>query len=364
MPTKSTWTITGTIAALLIIALLAVTVPVTRGALEQTACDWAGLACERAPDPPPPEEDTDRRVELPPIEAATWGHYAALGDSYSSGDGADDYAAATTKDLACYRSANAYPELVAEGREFAGGLLFLACSSERGWRMLEELGEPGAQITGISPQTSLVTLGIGGNDLGFSTVLQTCMLRVPFVDHYACVNQEEEIEERMQEFGDTFDELLTEIRDRAPDARVLFVGYPRIFPENPSGMYYTLSSSDQEWLNATTERFNRLLSEAVAEADAEIAEDGGVGSVEFVDVYEALDGHEVGSAKPWVHGVVLDRAGDRPLDIDRSTFHPNADGQAAISTRVDARIESGPDRPIHVTRSTLENLSPELLAVE
>ncbi|MDS1270988.1 SGNH/GDSL hydrolase family protein [Lipingzhangella sp. LS1_29] len=358
------WIITVSIASVLIICVVLASVPATRTAIQNASCALLGLGCPPVPGEPGPDEEDDPawRQELAPQDAATWGHYVALGDSYSSGDGADDYSNETQRDRNCYRSANAYPHRLAESSDFAGNLSFLACSGQRGSSMLENLDEEHAQLAALTPETSLVTIGIGGNDIGFSSVLQACMLRVPFVDRNACVGQEDEIEDRMEEFEDTFAELLTEVRTRAPDARVLVVGYPRIFPEDPQSMYYTLSTGDQSWLNTTIQRFNNQIRDAVVETDAQIAEAGAVGSVEFVDTYDALDGHEVSTDESWVNGVILDRGTQQAVTVDRATFHPTAAGQSAVGDRVAEQVEDGPGREVYVRQNTLDRVADGPLA--
>ncbi|GAA3735981.1 lysophospholipase L1-like esterase [Spinactinospora alkalitolerans] len=355
----------GAIAAVLVVTCIVVAaVPATRGAVRQAWCDLSGTWC--GPGLPPPGDGPDedgRLVELSPVEAATWGNYYALGDSYSSGDGAEDYAPDTAVADGCWRSANAYPETVARSYDFAGELTFLACSGQRGNVMLESLDSEDSQIASLTPHTSLVTIGIGGNDLGFTSVLKTCMLRVPLLESSACQAQEDDVDKRMRTFEATFADVLAEVRERVPDSRVIVLGYPRLFVEEPSGLYYTLTSGDQIWLNDTIQRFNEQLEEAVAEVDAGIADWGEVGSVEFVDVYDALDGHEVGTEEPWVNGVLLRSLTDG-ITIDRSTFHPTSEGQNAVSARVRAQVEEGPGRPIYATRSTVDNASPEVLAAE
>ncbi|MGI5120828.1 SGNH/GDSL hydrolase family protein [Marinactinospora thermotolerans] len=352
-------------AALALVCALVLAIPTTRDGLFQAWCSLSdGAGCAGGPVSPGRDlDENDWRLPLPPLQAATWGNYFALGDSYSSGDGADDYLPGTAVADGCWRSANAYPEKIADTYDFAGDLAFLACSGQRGNAMLESLGTTDSQLDRVTAHASLVTIGIGGNDLGFTSVLKTCMLRVPLLDSGACIGQEEEIDRRMGAFEETFEELIGEVRDRAPDARVVVLGYPRLFPTEPTGMYYTLTSSDQVWLNETVERFNDQIRAAVDITDTEIAEAGQTGSVEFVDVYDALAGHEVGSEDPWVNGVLL-RDLTEGLKIDRSTFHPNAAGQEAVGERVRERIEAGPGRTLYVSRATVENASPDVLASE
>lgn len=309
-----------------------------------------------------PAEDGELLL-LSPVQAATWGNYYALGDSYSSGDGAYDYYPDTAVQGGCWRSANAYPELVADSYDFAGKLSFRACSGQRGHAMLDAIDEVGSQLDWNAPHTSLVTIGIGGNDLGFSSVLKTCMVRVPLLDSGTCTAQEEDIRKRMQKFETTFEELVGAVRERAPDARILVVGYPRIFPEEPVGSYYTLTASNQRWLNETIQEFNEQLAEAVAAHDTEIASSRSVGSVEFVDVYHALDGHEIGAEEPWVNGVLL-RNIAAGVTVDRSTFHPDADGHRAVGELVVEQIERGPGRPLYATFDVVAGATVETLAAE
>ncbi|ASU86362.1 SGNH/GDSL hydrolase family protein [Nocardiopsis gilva YIM 90087] len=361
---RRTWVLGSLAVSLVLACVIVIAVPVTRTGMLGLWCEVTGRGC--AEQPPPPDdapEVPDWRVEMSPVDAATWGHYVALGDSYSSGDGAGDYLPGTAKSGGCWRSANAYPQRILSAYDFAGDLGFVACSSQKGRAMLKEVGSADSQLDRITPHTSLITLGVGGNDLGFTPVLRTCMVRLPLVEADACTGQEKDVEKRMEKFKATFDDLLAEIRDRAPDARVVVLGYPRLFPAKPQGMYYTLTVGDQKWLNDTIKRFNLQLENAVNRADAEIADESQVGSVEFVDIYTVFKGHEVDAEEPWLNGVLI-RDLSEGIKVDRSTFHPTAAGQAAFTDRVAERIASGPGRALYVTRDTLDNADPDVLVAE
>ncbi|PRY01666.1 SGNH/GDSL hydrolase family protein [Allonocardiopsis opalescens] len=305
----------------------------------------------RPPEPEASGSPPDWRIELAPAEAAVWGGYLALGDSYSSGDGADSYAPGTARDGGCWRSDNAYPHRVAEVHAFAGGLGFWACSGQRGQGMLDQLGGADSQLDRLEAGTSLVTLGVGGNDLGFVPVLRTCMVRLPFVDADACAAQEAEIIERMDVLDGVLAEILAVVAERAPDARVLLVGYPRLFPPEPEGWYYTLPPEDQRWMNTMAAEFNERLRAAARRADELRTSGDGVGSVEFVDTYDAFDGHEVGTDEPWLNGVVLASREEGGITVDRSSFHPNAVGHRIVGQVISAQVELGPGRPLLVSRA-------------
>ena len=349
---------------LILVLVLTLAVPVTRDGLLGLWCDATGGVCPGEPLPPITEDEKiDWRVEVEPEEAVLWGNYVALGDSYSSGDGAGDYDPETAEPGECWRSENAYPHLIAQEFDFEGSLAFYACSSHRGKQMLEQIGTPQSQIERVTEHTSLVTVGIGGNDLGFIPVLRTCIVRMPLLERTACTAQEDEVNERMDAFEETLTEVLSQIRDRAPDARVLVLGYPRLFPEEPPGMYYTLSAGDQRWLNTVAERFNERIRDTVYRADGDIYGSRQVGSVEYVNVFSALSGHEVSAEDAWLNGIVLGELGEG-MRVDRASFHPTAAGQRSVAERVRLQIAEGPERLLYQSRDRLESVSPEVLTRE
>lgn len=354
------------VAALVLILVVTMAVPATRDSVTDFWCDVTGGVC---PGDPPPlteeeqQEELDWRVRVDPEEAALWGNYVALGDSYSSGDGAGDYDPSTAEPGGCWRSENAYPRLISEEYEFSGTLAFFACSSHKGEDMLSQLGTPESQIERVTDHTSLVTVGIGGNDLGFIPVLRTCIVRMPILDNTACVDQEEEVSDRMEQFEETLTQVLEEIHERAPDARILVLGYPRLFPEDPTGMYYTLSVSDQKWLNTVAQRFNEAIRDTVYRVDGDVYGERDVGSAEYVNVFSSLNGYEVSADEAWLNGIVLGELGEG-LEVDRASFHPTAEGQMSMAERVRSQIEEGPERALYVTRETVERVDQDMLRSE
>lgn len=355
-------------SAVVVVLVMVVTLalPVGRAGLQNLWCEVTGGVCPGEAPPLTEEEqaeELDWRMRIEPEEAALWGNYVALGDSYSSGDGAGEYAPETMESGGCWRSENAYPKLLAEEFDFTGSLGFYACSSHKGSEMLEQIGTPESQIERVTEHTSLVTVGIGGNDLGFIPVLRTCMVRMPILDNSACVDQEDEVNERMDVFEETLTEVLWQVHERAPDARILVLGYPRLFPEEPSSMYYTLSVSDQRWLNSVAQSFNNRIRDTAYRVDGDVYGEREVGSVEYVNVSSSLNGYEVSADEAWLNGIVLGELGEG-LRVDRASFHPTAEGQMSIAERVRQQIEEGPERALYITRETIERVDEELLLEE
>ena len=99
-----------------------------------------------------------------PAEAASTIHFVALGDSYSSGVGAGSTSGS------CGQSPNAYPKLWAVANSVAS-FTFAACSGARTSDVIS------SQLSSLSAATTLVSITIGGNDVGFSSIMETCVLK-------------------------------------------------------------------------------------------------------------------------------------------------------------------------------------------
>lgn len=293
----------------------------------------------------PPDDST-----ATPLERATWGEYVALGDSYASGEGAGDYDPDTDYDHGdewdrdnwgddernrCHRSGNAYAEVIQRGGTgitFHGGSTFAACSGATQGDLTDSNASndhEDPQLDELDDDVSLVTLSIGGNDLGFGTVVADCIINgesgIPMLD--SCRDKHaDRIEERLEtlhgELVDTYDE----IQERAPDARVVIVGYPELFGQNPrDSLGNLLFAEDQAWMNEQAGELNDMLRSAAREA-----------GVEFIDPTAAFRGHGIGSDDPWIND--LNWGGPGLSLVDPGSFHPNAQGHDALADLVEEQI--------------------------
>ena len=283
-----------------------------------------------------------------PYEQAVSGRYVAMGDSYSSGEGAWDYEPGTDFDdrddlwpfdddeeahNRCHRSADAYARILGGSNPFAGGSDFVACSGS----VISDLDNPNHKETGEKPQTdaldddvSLVTLTLGGNDLGFGDVVQDCIMNgesgVPFLA--SCQSKHDErIAQRLPELRRELLAAYQDIHRLAPDARIVVVGYPQLFVEDPSDdIGNLLFAEDQQWMNQKAAELNAMLASAANEAGAE-----------FVDPTDTFRGHGLGSSDPWMND--LDWGGPGWMITDPSSFHPNATGHAALAQLIQEQLE-------------------------
>ncbi|GGP73005.1 SGNH/GDSL hydrolase family protein [Saccharothrix coeruleofusca] len=223
-------------------------------------------------------------VALVPAPAAP--EHVALGDSYAAGTGAGGESGE------CKRSDGAHPALLAAARGAA--LLFEACAGAT-------TAEVAGQAQRVSRHTALVTITVGGNDAGFVDVMTTCVLR----GEEACL-QRVEVAERFArtDLPGRLAGLYAAVRARTA-ARVLVMGYPRVFEPDPCPL--GLGERKRQALNRATD--------ALVEVTA--AEAGKAGFV-FVDVRDEFAGHGVCGDSPWVHGARL------PVG---ESYHPNRAGQ-------------------------------------
>jgi lysophospholipase L1-like esterase len=223
---------------------------------------------------------------------AAAGPYTALGDSYSSGVGTRTYYADSGS---CYRGPNAYPVQVAA--RLGAPLTFAACSGAKVADVLNQLGS-------LNTSTAFVTVSVGGNDAGFADVITRCALPWPFT----CTNEINNANNIIRNtLPGALDNLYTQIRSRAPNAKVVVAGYPRLFNGEECNLGARISPAEQASLNATADLLATTISGRAAAH--------GFG---FVDVRTAFTGHAVCDDVEWLNGL------SNPI---LESYHPNAAGQ-------------------------------------
>ena len=224
-------------------------------------------------------------------------HYVALGDSYSSGVGAGSYTSASGS---CDQSTKAYPALWDAANQPAA-YVSEACSGATTATVLS------SQLSALSAATTLVSITVGGNDVGFSSVMETCVL-LPTSSCVSAVNNAESL--MASQLPGELDSVLNAIKADAPHARVVVLDYPDLYDLSRSSFCIGLSTTDRTDLNNGA---NELDSQIQAAA----ARHGDV----FADVRSAFGGHEICDSSSWLHSVNF-------LDVSES-YHPTASGQSA-----------------------------------
>jgi len=266
------------------------------------------------------------------------GSYAALGDSYTAGLGIPEQTGATA---GCGQSTSSYPYLVA--RSLRLELTDVSCSSATIADMTAAQptgdGTNPAQLSALSSGTALVTVSIGGNDIGLIDIVTKCTeldlvpalipgrgssTLTPCEDFYTSGGTDQ-IRQRIQAVTGHLADTLTQIRERAPHARVYVVGYPDLLPAGGGGCGGALgiTAGDIAFLNREEVRLNGAL-EQVARA----AGDG------YVDTYTPSQGHDACSAPAsrWLEPLLTTSAA--------APLHPNAAGERAMADAVVEAVKS------------------------
>ncbi|MQY14570.1 Lipase 2 [Streptomyces sp. RB5] len=258
-----------------------------------------------------------------PAQADPAEHYVALGDSYTSGPRIP-----TQVDVACERSDQNYPSLTAKA---LGVATFedASCGGARTTHMWEAQGANPPQLDAIDKKTTLVTVGISGNDIGFGEIIGTCTV-LSFTDPTGnpCQRQytatgEDVLATRIADARTKVDAVLDAIHERSPRARVVVVGYPVIVPDDGVGCWpaVQMAAGDIPYLRDTEKRLNAMLADAAAHNRAA-----------YTDTYASTVGHDIckSPADRWVEPLV-------PAS-PAGSFHPNAKGEAAMADAVVATL--------------------------
>ncbi|MGH8861846.1 MAG: SGNH/GDSL hydrolase family protein [Jatrophihabitantaceae bacterium] len=227
--------------------------------------------------------------------AAAGTRYVALGDSYSSGVGSGSYLASSGS---CLRSTNAYPALWAASHHPAS-YTSAACSGAT------TTDVTGSQLGALGAATTLVTISVGGNDVGFARVMQDCVL-----DGTSTCTREVGVAENdaRSTLPGRLDSVYTAIRSRAPNARVVVLGYPRLYHV---GVWYCVGLSDtsRSKINEGADVLDGVVRTAAARR-----------GFAFADVRSRFaSGHEICDGSSWLHSVDWS-------DVVQS-YHPTASGQ-------------------------------------
>ncbi len=253
----------------------------------------AGPATSAAPAISPPSADAAPAGRAPRVV------YDALGDSYASGYGVPPYAD-------CGRSQGAYPELL-DGRHRLRLDDFVACAGATTTSLVT-----GGQLSALDTGTDLVTLTVGGNDIGWSTAVTACLggTDVQCAGALALVDGR-----TTTQLPALLDALYAQVAAAAPDARVVVTGYPHLFsPEY--GTYLAASPAELSALNAAADTLDTVIAAAAARA-----------GFEYVDVRRRFDGHGANSPDAWILG-----------PTDPAAFHPTAQGYRAYAAAVTAEL--------------------------
>ena len=99
--------------------------------------------------------------------------------------------------------------------------------------------DPQIRRAHLGEDTDIVTIGVGGNSLPFGDILLKCVepgtIGKSCRDYYTNPPEGvESIQDRLARVQDEYIEMLAKVRQAAPDAKVITIGYPAVLPEDAS----------------------------------------------------------------------------------------------------------------------------------
>ncbi len=250
--------------------------------------------------------------------------YVALGDSYTSAP----FVPETDGQDGCLRSSGNYPSLVAA--ELGSDLEDVSCAGAQtvslvGVQQTFDGSSRPAQFDALSEDTDLVTIGIGGNDFGlFSKLTAGCVgAAAQEPEGTPCTDAATgDVTRDLDEMKGRVAAALKGVVDRAPEARVLLVGYPQIVPATGSCPdLLPIAEGDLPFARSV----NRGLADALENA-AKAAD------VEYVDAFALTRGHDICADDPWINGQQNDP--ERAL-----AYHPFAEEQQAVADEIARLLE-------------------------
>lgn len=248
--------------------------------------------------------------------------YVALGSSMAAGPGIAPRD--RTAPLRAGRSAVNYPHLVAA--RLGLDLVDVTYSGATTAHVLTDSqnGEP-PQVDALDGSESLVTVTIGGNDVGYIPLLTAAALPDALRSVPVLGGRLRELLDpaardlALVDVGGSLQRVAGEIRARAPKARVLFVDYLTVLP--PADR----AASPLSGLDAA---LGRRVAATLERLTAEAARANGCG---LVAASEASRDHHAWSADPWT--TRPSRFG-LPIPGRPVPAHPNAAGMRAVAALV------------------------------
>ncbi len=259
--------------------------------------------------------------------SGSYDNYYALGDSYSSGDGAPPYSGVS----GCYRSTNVYSYLLGNG---APSPTLIACSGAV-TANIDQTVQSSVTQTQLgqllsSPRgKTLITLTIGGNDVGFSSELTKCI-----TSFTSCKSDASTVAQKITALQARLVQIYGELRSAAPGADIIIAGYP-LLVANPSIadchnpiVYTGLGAGEMTMIRTLAAQLDSVIATAATQAGVSNA---------AAQVEQAFAGHEACTkveSQEWINEI----AGLN--DSLHDSFHPNSAGYQAMAGAVNSARNS------------------------
>jgi lysophospholipase L1-like esterase len=234
--------------------------------------------------------------------------YVALGSSIASGYG-------ISVQSACGRSSRDYPQLVAA--KYHLKLVDVTCGAAVIPNVVDtNQGDNPPQIDAVTPDTKLITISVGGNDIEFNGTALAC--GNPATVCKAPAN----LDAALAALPGQLTSMVAKVRAKAPDARIVFVTYPREMPVRNCPAL-SLTDSELAMLRSMGDRLQIAFVTAFEDKPG----------ITFVDPYTAPGDHTVCAAadQRWTAGYVVPTGAG-------FAYHPTALGHQAMAGLIETAL--------------------------
>lgn len=255
--------------------------------------------------------------------------YVAMGSSFAAGPGVGERVPGSPP--GCARSRDNYAHLLARKRDLH--LVDVSCSGATTANILDkpQAGQP-PEIDGVTANTRLVTITIGGNDLGYLGNLwsQSCLNRpdmLPPASHpeNCKVMPTDQVRAAARALPQQFHRIITGIRARAPSAEIVLVDYTTILPASGDCPARLPLSPAQIEAGRRVAAELADITAAAARAD----------HVKLVSAAAVTMSHDVCAADPWVSGFQFPSS---PHAFGPAPYHPRDKAMAAIAEAINRAL--------------------------
>ncbi|QWC57504.1 SGNH/GDSL hydrolase family protein [Erythrobacter sp. 3-20A1M] len=253
--------------------------------------------------------------DMPASAVQPGSRYVALGSSFAAGPGLGSYRPGTPP--RCTRALGNYPSLVSERMNLV--LDDRTCSGATVANILGPWGELPAQIDAVDGATRLVTVTVGGNDLDYvgNLVMSGCEpgSSVSFAGRsFPCTKPVAPAEETYATLERNLTKLADEVAQRAPEARLVFVQYLTLLPQEMCAQTQ-MSDANAALAQETATRLAAITDRVAAATGATV-----------IKADKLSRDHTACDAEPWSQGNV-----PSALPGGAVPWHPNAAGHTAIA---------------------------------
>jgi lysophospholipase L1-like esterase len=255
--------------------------------------------------------------------------YLAMGSSFASGPGVTQPADPGR----CMRSADNYAHQLARRRNLQ--LVDVTCGGATTAHILGSWGELPPQVDALTPDTRLVTVTIGGNDVNYIGGLLRASCQAgrdaaasPICRYFAGASHPggpapaRPDDKAWSQAAAGLEQIVQEVRRRAPAARLVFVDYFTVLPEHGLCSQTPLSEAAAAQGRDTAQRLAQLTAE--------------VGRRNHVDVVRMSDlsrDHDACARAPWVTGFLPPPGAQHFMP-----YHPNLAGMTAAADALDREL--------------------------